>query len=62
MVHAFLMLYNKRMIFLYKSFFVNYILLFSFGWALNYSALSSGAQSLGTVYTRARRIWQSPLS
>ena len=29
---------------------------------LNYSALSSGVQTLGTVYARAQRIWQSQLS
>ena len=40
------MLYNYGMIFYINPFF---------GWALNYSALSSGAQTLGTVYARAKR-------
>ena len=33
-----------------------------FGWALKYSCVSSGAQTLGTVYARTQRIWQSQLS
>ena len=57
-----LLLSNYRMIFFILIIFRLLYFIIQFGWALNYSALSSGAQTLGTVYAYAQRIWQSQLS
>ena len=53
------MLYNQGTIFLYLSFFVNYILSL-FGKALNYSSLKSRCRVIWCSYARGQRIWQSP--
>ena len=52
------MLYNYGMIFFFFILIIFRKLYFiiQFGWALNYSALSSGTQTLGTVYAHAQRI------
>ena len=50
------MLYNYGMIFFILINFRKLYFIIQFGWVLNYSALNSGAQTLGIVYARAQKM------